>query len=174
MRTAPGRFWYAVAALLAVAGAALCAALLLKFVGGLTDTRQFLMPGRLVFAADAPGRFVLWHDYRTVFAGRNYVVPEALPDGARISIIELASGRSLEVRASSGMRSTADSAERLAVAVFRIADAGRYEAAVEGDFAPRVMSVGPSLFPRVLLELGGAIASLLLGLGGGGALAAWA
>ncbi len=173
-KTAPGRLWYAVAALLAVAGIAACTLLVMKFVQGLTDTPQFLAPGKFVFATAKPGRYVLWHEYRTVFGGRNYAVPEVLPDGARISVIESTGGAGIAVRPSTGLRSSTDGAERVAVAVFRIAEPGRYEVVVDGVFAPRVMSVGHNPFPGVLFDLAGAAAALVGGLGVGGALALWA
>ncbi|MGH6692288.1 MAG: DUF4870 family protein, partial [Gammaproteobacteria bacterium] len=63
--------------------------------------------------------------------------------------------------------------ERVAVLQFDIAQEGRYEIAVQGNFQPRVFSVGPDHVGAVLWTVFGAVAVLFLGMGAGIGTAAW-
>jgi uncharacterized membrane protein len=108
-----------------------------------------------------------------VFQGRSYDAPEKLPAGARIRVIEEASGRELEVGASLGASSAAGNSSRVSVAQFRAERPGGHLILVEGTFEPRVFSVGPDFLPRLLWSVFGAIGLVLVGWGLAIGLFAW-
>jgi hypothetical protein len=112
---APGRGWYAAAGALALGGTLGAVALVVWLVLSLGSDEQFLAPGRLAINLAQPGKVVIWHDHRTLFQGRSYDGPEKLPAGARIRVIEEASGRELEVGASFGASSASGSSRRARV-----------------------------------------------------------
>jgi len=155
-----GKGWYAAAGALALAGTAGAAALVVWLLQTLGTDPQFLVPGRLSLALEQAGRVVIWHDHRTFFQGRSYEAPQTLPEGLRIRAIEEASGRELEVGASTAASTESGSSRRVAVAQFRAEQPGRYLVVVEGAFAPRVFSAGPDALPRLLWAGGGAVALL--------------
>src|SRR5258705_12453255 len=95
--TRPGRFGYFAAGAIVIAGIAGAVALVFQLMSVIGEAQQFLAPGKHAFTVDHPGKHVVWNDHRTVFQGRTYDLPERLPEGMRIEVIETASKKSLEV-----------------------------------------------------------------------------
>jgi uncharacterized membrane protein len=140
-------------------GTALAALLVWRFVAGFEPAHPFLAPGGAEVELQAPGEYLLWHDHRTLYRGRSYDVPAALPDGARVAV-QAADGTSLAVHAYTGMTSEGSEARSVSVARFAIPAPGRYRVSVEGSFPPRPMSVGPNrLWP--ILKLAGMVLAIL-------------
>ena len=162
---APGKGWYWVAGALALGSTLGAVALIAWLVLSLGSDEQFLAPGRRTINVERPGKVVIWHDQRTVFQGRSYDAPDRLPAGARIRVIEEASGRELEVGATFGASSESGNSRRVAVAQFRAVQPGRHLVLVEGTFEPRVFSAGADFLPRLLWSIFGAIALVLVGWG---------
>jgi len=160
----PGRFGYFVAIAIAAAAIAACVLLIVNFLSTLDAGAQFIAPGSHAFVIEHPGKQLVWNDYRTVYQGRAYDLPERLPDGMRIAVTESSSGRTMEVKSSRGASSKTAEAERVSIASFEASAPGRYEIAIEGEFPPRVFSVGPDFLPRLFLTLLGAVCAMLLGL----------
>jgi uncharacterized membrane protein len=155
----------AVGGVLAVAG--LAARLVLTWEDGV----QFLAPGRHALTLKA-GNHVVWNDHVTVFEGRTYKSAKALPDGVQVTVT--GSSGPIALRATSGGTYKGSSTERVAIMQFDIAQPGRYEIEVRGNFQPRVFSVGPDHVSAVLWTVFGAIAALFVGWGAGIGIAAWA
>jgi uncharacterized membrane protein len=168
----PGKGWYVLAGAVALAGflaaAGLIASLVLKYDSG----TQFVVPGTRVLDL-AKGTHVIWNDYVTVFEGRAYDSGKQLPGGAHVSVTD-ASGASLALKGTSGSTFRSGSRESVSVLEFEVTKPGRHEIAVRGDFPPRVFSVGPDLVWKLLGSIFGAIGLVLLGMGAGVAIAAWA
>jgi len=162
---APGRGWYAAAGALALGGTLGAVTLIVWLVLSLGSDEQFLAPGRLAINLAQPGKVVIWHDHRTLFQGRSYDGPEKLPAGARIRVIEEASGRELEVGASFGASSASGSSRRISVAQFHAVQPGSHLIAIEGSFEPRVFSAGADFLPRLLWSIFGAVALVLVSWG---------
>jgi hypothetical protein len=157
----------------AVAGVLAAVALVAWFLLTLDRGAQFLVPGRHVVELGQPGKYLVWNDYRTVFRGRSYDESEALPSGVRIRVLERASGRPLEVSSSYRATSSFGNTSSVAVSQFRVEHPGSYEIVVEGNFPPRVFSVGRDFLFGLLGVILGAFALLLGGLGAAIGIAAW-
>jgi uncharacterized membrane protein len=171
MARVPGSGWYILAGALAVAGVLAAAGMSARLVLTWEDSVQFLAPGRQALTLKA-GNHVVWNDHVTVFEGRTFKSENALPDGVQVTVT--GSSGPIALRAASGGTYKGLSTERVAVMQFDIAQPGRYEIAVRGNFPPRVFSVGPDHVSAVLWTVFGAIAALFVGWGAGIGIAAWA
>lgn len=186
----PGLGWYALAGAVFLAGLALAALLVWRFVSTFEEPTRFLAPGAAKVALAQPGDYVIWHEHRTVYQGRAYDVPAPLPDGTRYRV-EAPDGKALEVQAFAGMSSESSDGRSVSVARFEAPLAGAHRVAVEGEFEPRVIAVGPNrlwpilqlvgeVFVVVVVAFGAAMAIGLFGflktveVPGGGAMTAQA
>jgi len=169
----PGRSGYFAAAAIVIASIAAAVALVFNLLSVIGEAQQFLAPGKHVFDVERPGKHLVWNDYRTIFRGRTYDLPEELPDGLLIRVTETPSGKPLEVSSSRGASSKTAEAERVSIASFEAAVPGRYEIVVEGGFEPRVFSVGPNILPQLFMTIGGVIGAVLLGITAAVALCVW-
>jgi len=169
----PGKGGYAIAGAIAVSTVAAVAGVAAWLFFEATGAEQFLAPGRHAIQLAKPGSYLVWNDHRTVFQGSSYDVSKHLPQGARISVIDKTDGKELAVGSYSGATSTAGGTESVAVAQFSVQRPGPYELAIEGDFPPRVFSVGRNFIWQLIGGIFGAIALLLAGFGAAIAVAAW-
>jgi uncharacterized membrane protein len=170
----PGKGWYVLAGVIAFATVVgiggIAAWLYLEYDAG----KQFLAPGRHAIELKKSGGYLVWNDYRTVYQGRSYDESEHLPKGAQISVIERSSGRALAVDSSRGGTNESGSNKSVAVAQFYITQPGAYEIVVEGDFPPRVFSVGRNLLFQIAGGFFGAFALVFIGFSAALAIAGWA
>ncbi len=167
----PGSGWYVLAGALAAGGVLAAAGMVAWLVVTWEDGIQFLAPGRHA-AALKPGNYVVWNDHLTVFDGRSYRSSKQLPDGVQFTVT--GSGGVVTLRRASGASYKGLSTERVSLMQFDIAQPGRYEIAVSGDFQPRVFSVGRDHVGAVLWTVFGAVAALFVSWGAGIGIAAWA
>ena len=167
----PGSGWYILAGALALGGVFAAAGMVAWLVVTWEEGIQFVAPGRHA-ATLKPGNHVVWNDHLTVFEGRSYRSSKQLPDGVQFAVT--GSGGAVTLRRASGASYKGLNTERVAVMQFDIAQPGRYEIAVLGDFQPRVFSVGPDHVGAVLWTVFGAIAALFVSWGAGIGIAAWA
>ncbi len=169
----PAAGWYVLAGTLALAGLAVAVGLVLRLIFGFPDPVRFLAPGAAAFEVAEPGRYVLWHEHQTIFAGRSYDSPPELPAGIQFRL-EDASGRAVSIRPGGGASWEVGATKRVTVAEFAARDTGRYSIAADGSFEPRVLSVGPSMLKPLFVTAAGAIASLIIGLSAGVAVGLYA
>jgi len=167
----PGSGWYILAGALALGGVFAAAGMAAWLVVTWEESIQFVAPGRHA-ATLKPGNHVVWNDHLTVFEGRSYRSSEQLPDGVQFTVT--GSGGAVALRRASGASYKGSNTERVAVMQFDIAQPGRYEIAVLGEFQPRVFSVGPDHIGAMLWTVFGAIAALFVSWGAGIGIAAWA
>lgn len=167
----PGSGWYYLAGALALGGVFAAAGMVARLVVTWEEGIQFVAPGRHAVTLK-PGNHVVWNDHLTVFEGRSYRSSKQLPDGVQFTVT--GSGGAVTLRRASGASYKGLNTERVAVMQFDIAQPGRYEIAVQGDFPPRVFSVGPDHIGAVLWTVFGAIAALFVSWGAGIAIASWA
>ena len=167
----PGSGWYVFAGALALSGVLAAAAMGAWLVATWEEGVQFLAPGRQALTLK-PGKHVVWNDHVTVFEGRTYHSSKELPGGVQVAVT--GSDGAVPLRGASGATYKGWNTERIAVMQFDITRPGRYEIAVQGDFPPRVFSVGPDHVGAVLWTVFGAVAVLFLGTGAGIGIAAWA
>ena len=151
----PGLGWYTLADTIFLAGLALAAVLVWRFIVAFDPSTRFLAPGEAQVSVRGPGDYVLWHDHRTVYQGRTFNLAPAMPDGVKYRV-QSPDGSSLAVERQAGMTSEGSEGRSVSVAHFEAPLAGIYRIAVEGAFEPRVMAVGPNrLWPilRLTAEL---------------------
>lgn len=170
---APGVGWYVAAVAVALAGFAAAIAIGFGFYRAYQEPEQFLAPGGCEIEVATPGPYTIWLEYRTVFQDRTWEVPERMPGGAHFRVTG-PDERTLNVPASGGGSWKSSKVERVSVAEFSAALPGRYAVAVEGEFEPRVLSVGPDMAIPLLKAIGAALASVLAGTGAGIALGLYA
>jgi uncharacterized membrane protein len=156
--------WYAAAGLVALASLALAALILWRFFAGLEEPARFLAPGRGAIEIHRPGPYVIWHEHRALFGGRNYDVPAAMPDGTRYRVTA-PDGRSAALEAYRGATMNSEDAQRASLARFVAAVPGRHEVEVAGEFGPRVVFVQEDLLWPGVRAIGAAVAAAVLGIG---------
>ena len=132
---------------------------------------QFLAPGPINFTASQAGKYVLWHEYDTIFDGVTYS-GDTLPPGLVIRCRDAISGTNLSVRADRGATMSTGNVQRRSVAAVDISTPGRYLVSVEGASQPILFSFGPAILGKILGSIFGAIPVALALLIGGVVLAA--
>jgi uncharacterized membrane protein len=163
----PGLGWYALAGAVFIAGLASGGFLVWRFVVAFEPATEFVAPGVAKLSLAARGEYILWHEHRTIYNGRTFDLPPQMPDGTRYRV----HGPDGEVplRGSGAMKLEAHSEGResrsVSVAQFDAAQPGSYLVAVEGNFEPRVMAVGPNRTWPILKLVGEVSLVVVLALG---------
>jgi uncharacterized membrane protein len=160
----PGLGWYALAGAVFLAGLALAAVLVWRFVAAFEPATRFLAPGEAQVSIATPGNYVLWHEHRTLYQGRAFNLPPTMPDGARYRVVG-PDARPVAVEPQSGMTSEGSEGRSVSVANFQAALSGVYSVSVEGAVEPRVMAVGPNRLWPILKLTGEVSAIVVLALG---------
>jgi uncharacterized membrane protein len=160
----PGLGWYALAGAVFLVGLALAAVLVWRFVAAFEPAARFLAPGEAQVSIAAPGNYVLWHEHRTVYQGRAFDLPPAMPDGTRYRVVG-PDGRPVAIEPRSGMTSEGSEGRSISVASFQAPLSGVYRVSVEGGVEPRVMAVGPNRLWPILKLTGEVSAIVVLALG---------
>jgi uncharacterized membrane protein len=161
----PGLAWYAFGGALFLAGLALAALLVWRFVAAFEPATRFLVPGEALVSIAMPGEYIVWHEHRTVHEGRAFNVPPAMPDGTRYRVLG-PDARTVAVEPQSGMTSEGSEGRSVSVARFEAPLRGVYRLSVELGPEPRVLAVAPNrVWPILKLTAEvSAIAVLALGL----------
>jgi uncharacterized membrane protein len=160
----PGLGWYAFAGAVFLAGLALAAVLVWRFVAAFEPAARFLAPGEAQVSIAAPGNYVLWHEHRTVYQGRAFNLAPAMPDGTRYRVVG-PDGRPVAIEPRSGMTSEGSEGRSISVANFEASLSGVYRVSVESGAEPRVMAVAPNRLWPILKLTGEVSAIVVLALG---------
>jgi uncharacterized membrane protein len=164
---------YIAAAAAAAAGLAGAACLAVSAFLSLGEPVRFLAPGAGTVEVASPGRYVIWHEYRTTFENRTYRADAGLPAGARFTV-RSPEGPPLPVGPAGTQSWKGGGVERQAVGRFEAPVAGRYTVVLDGPFPAIVIAVTPDFMGRMLGSIGGAVLLALLGVGLGIGLFVWA
>ena len=164
----PGFAWYALAGTIFLAGLALAAILVWRFVASFQPAVWFMAPGEAQLTLSRPGEYILWHEHRTVYQGRTFDVSPRMPDGTRYRV----SGPDGDVPLLQGdgatkLQTSNDGREGRSVSVarFEAVHPGSYRVSVEGAFEPRVMAVGPNRLWPIMKLIGEVSTVVILALG---------
>ena len=164
---------YIAAAAVAAVGLAGAAYLAVSAFLSLGEPVRFLAPGAGTVEVASPGRYVIWHEYRTTFENRTYRSDAGLPAGARFTV-RGPDGPPLPVGSAGSMSWKGGAVEKLALGRFEAPVAGRYTVVLDGPFPAIVIAVTPDFMSRMLWSIGGAVLLALLGVGLGIGLFVWA
>jgi len=157
---------YVAAAAVAAAGVGGAAAIAVSAFLSLGEPVRFVAPGAGTVEVRAPGRYVIWHEYRTTFENHVYRSAPGLPANARFTV-RGPDGPPLPVGSAGSQSWKGGAVERQAVGRFEAPGAGRYTVVLDGPFPPMVIAVTPDFMGRLLLSIGAAVLLALLGIGGG-------
>ena len=158
----PSRWYYGVAVLVLVAGAAGFAGLLFKNLSGLGESlRQVVVPGKADLALTEPGDYTVFYEYRSVVGSKVYSTEKDLP-GLECALVAKNSGSKVVLsRATSSSTYTLGGREGVSVFEFRVDQPGTYEfsaaygAGKEGPEA--VMAIGHDFTVHLLATIFGAL-----------------
>jgi hypothetical protein len=167
----PGRRRYVIATLLLALAIFGVPGGVLWLLSNQPKPSQFLAPGPCDFTATQPGKYVLWHEYDTIFNGVTYS-SNTLPSGLTINCRDAISGTNLSIRADRGATMSTMNVRRESVAAVDIPTSGRYLVSVEGSTQPILFSFGPAMLGKFFAAIFGAIPIVFALLVGGVALAA--
>jgi uncharacterized membrane protein len=168
----PGQGWYLAAGGAAASGVAVAIALIGWLIFSSDERTQFAVPGRAAVELRAGGHLV-WDDYQTTFEGSRYDLPP-LPAASADIRVQGPDGTQLATRPAPSHTFTDRKTARRALIAFHVVQPGSHQFAVGGAFQPRVFSVAPDRVLRPFIATFGAMAAVVLGLGAGFALWAWA
>jgi len=158
----------------AVAGAGIACALALvaSFVLSISPPALFVGPASILFPV-VPGRYVIWHEYHTVFHEQPFHLDPALPPGVRLKVTG-PDGTPLALEPADGERWVEGAVRRQAVARFRVRIPGPCVVSLSGGAEAYVIAVQRDLVKPTLETLGGALILCVLGLVFGVAIYAFA
>ncbi len=141
-------------------------ALLVPVVLQDSSPSQFLIPGVAEFELEAPGRYYLWNDYRTIFEGESFHRSESLPDGLRM-VVRGAAGDELKLITDASISLSSGSRSQRSIGYVDVPQAGSWEVEVSGEVKSRVFSFGESKVLKLFgLIFGAAVCCVILAVAG--------
>ena len=159
---APGA-WYLAAGAVALAGVVVAVALVWRFIASHEAPTRFLAPGATAVEIANPGRYILWHEFRTLYDGRSFDLPSRVPHGIQL-LVTAPDGVLLDT-APTAITEKWGTVERAGIVAFDAALPGRYSVAAVGDAQPFVLAVGADFTLPLLKAIGGAIVAVVVGVG---------
>lgn len=128
------------------------------------DATQFEIPGKHRAELSEAGKYVLWNHYETIYEGKTYNRPEALPDGLLIEVRD-AQNRLIPLindRSTTSSQSGTNHVTRQSIATFTIEKPTTVEVIVSGDSETRILSLEKSMLKPVLFGIFGAVLSVVI------------
>ena len=162
----PGRRWYALAIVIAIAGWVGMAMLLVSRLSVSADRMiRVVVPGEIELRLNEPGNYTIFHEYRSTFEGRVYNV-ESIPP-LEITVRSRASGAALPLRNTTAASYTVGNRSGRSLYHFEAASPGAYQLTAtyaDGRRQPEtVLSIDRGFVGELLLTI---LASLAMAFGG--------
>jgi len=149
--------------LLLAGGLAIPAGILIPAFSAPNENVVFETPGEARLEIKAPGRFYLWHKYRTIHQGRQVVRDEHLPNGMSFEVTRLADDSSIPFRARGNIQTEIGDAESRSVGYVDLQQPGTFEIEVGGgDEQTRIMSFSRSRMMLFARAIGFSLLSLVV------------
>lgn len=126
-----------------------------------SDDITFRAPGSIEIFIEEPGRYSLWHNYRTVFEGQSYSFGEGLPHGLSFTLVEKDSGSTIPMESDSTSSSESGNQKKSSIGYYELTTPGQYTLSISGNTEGRIFSFGKSIFDNSLLFLGGIALGIL-------------
>jgi hypothetical protein len=164
----PGRRWYLVAALIAIAGWTAMAVFLVSRIGDSTGRMiRLLAPGQTEIVLKEPGTYTIFHEYQSTFEGRVYDV--AVVSGLTVSVRTRPGGEEVPLSTATGTRYRVGSYAGRSLFNFEVRAPGSYQIAATYDGGRKepqtVLAVDRGFFGDFVLTILGALAMAFAGMG---------
>lgn len=148
---------------LLLGGLVIPAGILIPAFNAPNETVEFESPGQATLDIEAPGRFYLWHDYRTIHEGRQVVRGEHLPNGMSFDVVRVGNGSALTLQPRGSIHTELRGASSRSIGYVDVERPGTLRIEVSGgDDQTRVMSFSRSRFMMFARAVGFSILSLVL------------
>jgi len=122
-----------------------------------SDEVQFKAPGKTEFTAKDAGRFYLWNDFQTVYAGKTYNQSEKLPGGLDIHIKD-ANGHELTLLTDTSISENNGTDSKKSIGYVETTQPGKLTIEITGGTEERIFSFGKSnilkIFGLIFASLG--------------------
>jgi len=164
----PGRRWYVVAALIAIAGWAAMAVFLVSRIGDSTDRMmRVLVPGQQEIYVKEPGTYTIFHEYQSTFEGRVYDV--ATVSGLSVAVRTVPGGEEVPLSTASGTRYRVGSSAGRSLFNFEARTPGTYRISAAYDGGRKepqtVLAIDRGFVGDLVLTILGALAMAFAGMG---------
>lgn len=175
-RLRPSRWYYALAVLLLVAGGAVFAWMVFAGLSRMNDgLQQVVVPGQAELRLDTPGRYTIYHEYRTVGGNKVYGSDQPLPP-LTVTVVSRQTGAEVAVKpATVNEHYSLGSRSGRSIMAFTVEQPGTYVLAaryVDGASGPEVVfAVGPGFAGGLVGTILGGMAVLFGSLLASGTLA---
>lgn len=118
---------------------------ILSLVNAYEDrTVSFRAPGTLEVKVEAPARYFVWNEYRTIFEGRTYSSEKSLPEGVEFLLEDVETGEALPLQTNATISFSTGGRQRTSIGYFSIEERGGYRLTIRGLEQPRIFSFGPT------------------------------
>ena len=149
--------------LLLVGGLGIPAGVLIPTFNVPNEEVVFESPGEARLTIEAPGRFYLWHNYRTVHEGRQVVRNRYLPDGMSFRVTRVDDGSTLPFQPRGSIQTEMGGSASQSVGYVDVERPGTLRVEVsDGDEQMRLMSFSRSRFKIFLRAIGFSVLSLVV------------
>jgi len=164
----PGRRWYLVAALIAIAGWTAMALFLVSRIGDATGRMiRVLAPGQTEIVLKEPGTYTIFHEYQSTFDGRVYDV--ATVSGLSVTVRARPGGEVVPLSTASGTRYRVGSYAGRSLFNFEVRAPGSYQIAAAYDGGRKepqtVLAIDRGFVGDFVITILGALAMAFAGMG---------
>lgn len=164
----PGRRWYVIAAIVALAGWVAMAVFLASRLGDSTGgMMRVLVPGQTDLMLKEAGTYTIYHEYESAFEGRVYHVPSV--SGLTITLRARPSGEEVPLRSAMNTRYRVGSTAGRSLFDFEVRAPGAYQISATyrgGRKEPQtVLAIDRGFVGSLVLTILGAVAMAFAGTG---------
>lgn len=123
---------------------------------------QFTVPGSKEVTVAEDGRYYLWNNYQTIFEGKSFNSPEALPDGLSFRLISIADNLAYELVPDQSTTTSSAKSKKRSIGYYNLKK-GKYRVTVTGEVTElRVFSFSKDMLGSVLMFIGSIFSTIVL------------
>lgn len=164
----PGRRWYLVAALVALAGWTAMAFFLASRLGDSAERMmRVVVPGQADLVLKEPGTYTIFHEYQSTFGGRVYDVDAV--SGLNVTVRTRPGGQDIPLKSAAGTRYRVGSNAGRSLFDFEVRAPGTYQISARYDGGRKepqtVLAIDRGFVGDLVMTILGAIAMAFAGMG---------
>jgi len=149
----PGKTWYFISIVLfLVGGIGGPIWFVINFISLFSSGEQFLVPTIRTFMFEKPGKYVIWHDAKVFFQGKNYSFPSELPGDVTIKVVKNKTLNELTLKPSTCTEESSGNHKRYSICSFPVDTPGEYTLEVSGLKRPHVFTLRKSMLKELLFS----------------------